>query len=399
MHDAGADGDAAAGFDGSTDVQDAGAGGDGGPAAACRWLGDGPVVVGRLSTVGGALAGPLHAVAVGDGAVLAFSDDAGEDAQPRVRFVEVRLGESVSVAREDAPDAVPPGSSGPHLVKLGGTWWLFFERPTGGVARAPLSAPFGGTVGAVSTVLDVGARPAVLALAAGGLLAWWQAGGIWAARLDGGGNLVGERLRLGDAAEPVSPSVASMSSGEVLVAWPGGVRRLDVSVGGALASAEPSVSWTAPTRVAVAGSAPRVPEGYLPLQAALAYDVRPEEGAPRVRFTLLDAMGEPAYGTFSLEPGGAHAWGMAMTPFRTGYALAYRWRSHAGERGMLRLALLDREACELGRGGVRFPVTEVLSREARVSFLVAISEGTLLLGWLEPLDGTTEYRVGVISCE
>jgi len=354
--------------------------------------GEGLMVVGTDTDTGFAhVASDSSATA----SAIVFSDDLG--GARGLRLVTI---DDDGVQRS-ALDGVSPGSRSADVASIGDEWWVV--AVDGGALSLHRFDTELARVG-TATELATSATDARITRAADGALVAWREGSTVRARRVSAAGAPGATFDLGTASGAFDLN-AHGTDGAVLLN--GGTDASPARVAGRRVPSEGSAttltvggSEESVGSVGVAGPTTIAPSGTLPFYGAVAFDVRIGDAFRSVRLAVLDVDGVPAYGEYRVSAAGEYAWASSATAWGGGYVVAYRARAEDGGFSRVRVAVLDRESCEVGRVDEQITVG-VAATEVGSPTTVTATEGgeRFVVAWGETLEDVVEYRIAIGRCE
>lgn len=342
----------------------------------------------------------LSAAASATAMVAVFVDDL--DGEVALQAARATIADH-AITRVRLP--APVGSGAPSIVASGDGWLLGYVTSTGEVLVQRLDADLAAS-GSARSIATGGASPHVARVGTGAYVAWIA-----------GTRAMGRALAADGAPSGAAVELFALPApgAEIEVAGFGTASRAIVIAGGSSASPDrvigrviEATGEAAPGTIelgstdesagplALAGAAPATTGGYPRLDGAAVWDVD-VGGFDAVRFLLLDATGDGPFGEFTVSESGEPAWGGAVVPLGTGYLTAYRERPSDGTFSRVRLAIMDRDDCALGRVDARTTLT-VSSSMTGSGLEMAAEGGAVLIAWAETLSDVVEYRVASVRC-
>ncbi|MCB9614609.1 MAG: hypothetical protein H6721_02915 [Sandaracinus sp.] len=326
---------------------------------------------------------------------LIFTDDL--DGTVAVRLVTIANDGTVT---RHTPEGIPAGATEPDVAAVGGAWWIVARESDGAVRLFRYDAE----VAAVGTpvALASGASSPRIAAAGEGAFVAWREGASVRGRLVSATGTAGAVVELGTATGEFDLALHGEDAAVLLRAGTdesptrvqgsrvGDGTPTSLLVGGSEESVG-SVGLAGPTREA--------PDGVFPFYGAVAFDVRIGDSFRSIRLAVLDEAGTPAYGEWRVSGPGEYAWAASATDWGGGYLVAYRARVEDGGFSLIRVSLLDREACEVGRVDEQLTVASTTTEAGSETTVTSTGRGHFVVGWGETRSDLTEYRIAVGRCE
>lgn len=326
---------------------------------------------------------------------IVFSDDLG--GSRGLRLVTV----SDDGVQRGELEGVPAGARGADVAAIGDEWWVV--AVDGGALALHRFDSALDRVGSAAA-LATGASDARIARTADGAIVAWREGSTIRARKVSMGGVASGTFELGAASGSFDLNTHGTEGAVLLGA---GTDASPTRVAGRLVPTEGSAtsltvggSEEAVGSVGVAGPTIVAPTGTLPFYGAVAFDVRIGDAFRSVRLAVLDVDGVPAYGEYRVSAPGEYAWASSATAWGGGYIVAYRARAEDGGFSRVRVAVLDRDSCEVGRVDEQLTVGVAASEAGSPTTVTASGLGErFVVAWGETLDDVVEYRIAIGRCE
>ncbi|MCB9620383.1 MAG: hypothetical protein H6724_13175 [Sandaracinus sp.] len=330
-----------------------------------------------------------------EASALIFSDDL--DGTMAVRLVTVANDDTVT---RHTPEGIPAGATEPDVAAVGGAWWIVARETDGAVRLFRYDADV--MAAGAPVALATGATSPRISAAGDGAFVAWREGANVRGRMISSTGTAGAVVELGTATGEFDLALHGEDAAVLLRAGTdesptrvqgsrvGDGTPTSLLVGGSEESVG-SVGLAGPTREA--------PDGVFPFYGAVAFDVRIGDAFRSIRLAVLDAAGTPAYGEWRVSGPGEYAWAASATDWGGGYLVAYRARAEDGGFSLIRVSLLDREACEVGRVDEQLTVASTTTEAGSETTVTSTGRGHFVVGWGETRSDLTEYRIAVGRCE
>lgn len=332
--------------------------------------------------------------------VAVFADDL--DGALRIQAARATIADHTIIRQALA---APDGASSPSILAIGGDWLLAYVSASGEVFVQRLDGALAAN-GAPRSIASRGSLPRLGLVGSGAYVAWRDGARAMGRALGADGAPAGAAVELFalPAADARIDVAGFGAEGRAIVARAGAAasparvigRTIEASGEAAAGTSDLGSTTESAGAIALGGAAPRTTAGYPPLDGAAVWDVD-VGGFEAVRFLLLDASGAGPFGEFTVSEGGEPAWGGALVPLGTGYLAAYREQPSDGTPQRVRVAIMDRDACRLGRVDRRQTIT-VTESATGSGITLAVSGDAVLLAWAETLSDVVEYRVASARC-